>query len=229
MSVPSGSRAGNVIHDHASGGDEEDSDDEFSAALVAEVSHQLKEEQRPKKRRKLSAESGGDTIPAQPAEDNSEELDAVPSTLRSPALPVALPSFPLPSQPDAPSKAALALQGLDKAVIEAEFVDPRRTVPIQFDAPENEGNGLSERVIKRLQDLGVTELFAGKHALSTLSLISSHRCMSVQTAVIPFLLSSHRQRQLYLPYNRLRDICVSAPTGSGKTLAYVVPIVEVSR
>lgn len=50
----------------------------------------------------------------------------------------------------------------------------------------------------------------------------------VQTAILPFLLPpSKSARSLYLPYNPLRDVCVSAPTGSGKTLAYVLPIIEV--
>lgn len=31
-----------------------------------------------------------------------------------------------------------------------------------------------------------------------------------------------------MPYDHLRDVCVSAPTGSGKTLAYVLPIIEVN-
>jgi len=53
-------------------------------------------------------------------------------------------------------------------------------------------------------------------------------CNSVQTALLPLLLPSERQkRSLYLPYDPPSDICVSAPTGSGKTLAYVLPIVEI--
>ena len=42
----------------------------------------------------------------------------------------------------------------------------------------------------------------------------------VQSAVIPIILSGHKNG--YQP----RDLCVSAPTGSGKTLAYVLPIVQ---
>jgi len=54
------------------------------------------------------------------------------------------------------------------------------------------------------------------------------RANLVQTALLPLLLPSERQkRSLYLPYDPPSDICVSAPTGSGKTLAYVLPIVEV--
>lgn len=53
--------------------------------------------------------------------------------------------------------------------------------------------------------------------------------LSVQTALLPFLLPAERRlRALYLPYEPPRDVCASAPTGSGKTLAYVIPIVEVN-
>jgi len=50
----------------------------------------------------------------------------------------------------------------------------------------------------------------------------------VQRHVIPFLLSSLKEKTLYLNPGFLRpnDICVSAPTGSGKTLAFVVPILQ---
>ena len=52
---------------------------------------------------------------------------------------------------------------------------------------------------------------------------------TVQTSLLPFLLPTQpSSRALYLPYEHLRDVCVSAPTGSGKTLAYVLPIIEVN-
>lgn len=72
----------------------------------------------------------------------------------------ALPRFPLPTRPDAPSKTELALQGLDKAHIEAELVDPNCTVPIDPDA-DNDQSVLDLKTRKRLIDLGVNELFAG--------------------------------------------------------------------
>ncbi|EKM58209.1 uncharacterized protein PHACADRAFT_171465 [Phanerochaete carnosa HHB-10118-sp] len=161
---------------------------------------------KPKKRRRLSFPE--EQHPAAVAEDEPElaHQEETPADAReSPAPPAALPAFPLPSRPDAPSKATLALQGLDKAIVEAELVDPRKTVPI---STESEASVLlSEKTKKRLQELGITELFA------------------VQTAVIPFLMSDQKQRRLYL-HDPPHDICVSAPTGSGKTLAYVLPIVE---
>ncbi|KAI0075245.1 DEAD-domain-containing protein [Panus rudis PR-1116 ss-1] len=162
---------------------------------------------RPRKRRKLDlAEAEGEHVVSERVVEKSEHT--VDVRRRSPTPPAALPAFPLPRRPDAPSKTTLALQGLDKALIEAELVDPRQTHPLSQDGPDSD-SGLSEKSVKRLKDLGITELFA------------------VQTAVVPFLLSDSKQRQLYLPYNPPRDLCVSAPTGSGKTLAYVLPIVEI--
>ncbi|KAI5835129.1 DEAD-domain-containing protein [Schizophyllum commune Tattone D] len=150
---------------------------------------------------------------ADDTEDEDEHMDVEERAVtpdvprRSPTPPAALPSFPIPAQPDAPSKADLALQGLDKALVNAELVDSTQVLSIPAD--ENDGGtNLSLRTRKRLHELGITELFA------------------VQTALLPFLLSNP-SRAVYTPYNLPRDACVSAPTGSGKTLAYVTPIVEV--
>ncbi|RPD61095.1 DEAD-domain-containing protein [Lentinus tigrinus ALCF2SS1-7] len=167
--------------------------------------------ERPKKRRKL------DTPPlraSSPPKDDIEveENEQPPSEPRprSPTPPVALPAFPQPRRPEAPSRTVLALQGLDKALIEAQVVDPATTLPLETSKDaQDERTGLSGKMRRRLQDLGITELFA------------------VQTAVVPLLLSSPGSRSLYRPYDPPEDLCVSAPTGSGKTLAYVLPIVEV--
>lgn len=72
-----------------------------------------------------------------------------------------LPSFPLPSHPDAPSKSTLALQGLDKHITEAEIVHPSTVLPIPGEGAEDGGTRLSEKTRRRLKDLGITELFAG--------------------------------------------------------------------
>ncbi|KZT73162.1 DEAD-domain-containing protein [Daedalea quercina L-15889] len=163
--------------------------------------------ERPRKRRKLETEQDD----SQHANDDDVTPRATfpPPRLRSPTPPAALPAFPLPTRPDAPSKQTLALQGLDKALIEAELVDPAKLHAFSSASDDDGGTGLSERTRRRLTELGVTELFA------------------VQTAVIPLLLTPSSVKSLYLPYNPPRDVCVSAPTGSGKTLAYVLPIVEV--
>ena len=72
----------------------------------------------------------------------------------------ALPLFPLPTHPEAPSKIELALQGLDRAQIEAELVDPNSTLSIDLDA-DNNNLALSLKTRRMLIDLGINELFAG--------------------------------------------------------------------
>lgn len=115
--------------------------------------------ERPRKRRKLDTEEdrtehvGDDNTPSR-----SSPLPARP---RSPTPPATLPAFPLPTRPDAPSKQTLALQGLDKALIEAEIVDPAKLLSLPSAPDDDGGTGLSERTRRRLQELGVTELFAG--------------------------------------------------------------------
>ncbi|KAI5117965.1 hypothetical protein M0805_001626 [Coniferiporia weirii] len=178
----------------------------------------VKVKEPPRKRRKVDTDTG--------SEDDEESVssvsgaDAVPAeeiapSARSPTSTAAFPSFPLPVAPDAPSKQTLALQGLDKALLGAEIIDSSRTVPIDALGAERlldagEMPVISERMKKRLRELGVNEFFA------------------VQTALLPFLLPPRRRlRALYCAYDPPRDVCASAPTGSGKTLAYVVPIVEI--
>ncbi|CAA7267090.1 unnamed protein product [Cyclocybe aegerita] len=127
----------------------------------------------------------------------------------TPELIGVLPSFPLPALPNAPSKNQLSLQGVDKALIDAELVSPSTILPVLL-GKDDGGTRLSERMRKRLRDIGVIELFA------------------VQTTLLPFLLPPQESsRELYLPFGPPRDVCVSAPTGSGKTLAYVLPILEI--
>ncbi|KAI9439886.1 DEAD-domain-containing protein [Lactarius indigo] len=161
---------------------------------------------RPRKRRKLdSGELSLDTTlsgspstsahsPSEPSEppSNPSDLPTEPSNLdhRTPLL-SSLPAFPLPSRPNAPEISELASQGLDH---------------------QSADIGLSAKTLRRLKELGITELFA------------------VQTTLLPMLLPSDRlKRSLYLPYDPPSDICVSAPTGSGKTLAYTLSSRAVTR
>ncbi|KAF9522065.1 P-loop containing nucleoside triphosphate hydrolase protein [Crepidotus variabilis] len=155
------------------------------------------------------------------AQENPSTGPSVVDVQRSitPTLPTTqgtLPSFPLPALPDAPSKTELALQGLDKALIDAEIVSSSTVIPVPLSSGSEQEHGhggtmLSAKMRKRLRDLGIVELFA------------------VQTKLLPFLLNEEddKLRRLYLPFDPPRDVCVSAPTGSGKTLAYVIPIIEV--
>ncbi|KAL0065260.1 ATP-dependent RNA helicase dbp6 [Marasmius tenuissimus] len=202
-----GEKTGVVEHDSDNESEEEDVEEPAQVMEVDEREPAVpsftedtpqKTEKRPKKRRKLS-------------EDAEEITTNDPAPSRSPSPVAAFPSFPLPTLPDAPTESALALQGLDQALIDAEVVDPA-VVQSMSDSNEQGDAGacLSEEMRKRLHDLGITELFA------------------VQTALLPFLLPSNPwQKALYQPYDPPRDICVSAPTGSGKTLAYAIPIIEI--
>jgi len=188
---------------------------------------------RPRKRRKIEGgeQEDGAAIDGQ---DGGEKVVASPPQRRTPTPPPpsVLPSFPLPTRPDAPAKAELASQGLDRALAHAQLVDPALSTPLPSGTEDDAGTGLSLKTRARLAELGITELFAGASSLSAAgteiqpSLTRADGL--VQTTLLPLLLPSDPlQRSLYLPYDPPRDICVSAPTGSGKTLAYVLPIVEV--
>lgn len=158
-----------------------------------------------KKRRKLSGRDE-DRLEEDSAPDAEKSNIPVDSKLPSQG---SLPSFPEPAAPNAPSKSVLAMQGIDKALVHAEIINPTAVLPI-LPSGVDERTRLSERTRKRLLELGITELFA------------------VQTALLPFLISQGSGvSPLYPMYSCPRDACVSAPTGSGKTLAYVLPIIEV--
>ncbi|KAF8529892.1 P-loop containing nucleoside triphosphate hydrolase protein [Gautieria morchelliformis] len=177
--------------------------------------------ERPRKRRKVVDETqdvGSLVVPALSASREASPSGKVPVVddillgRQTPAM-VPLTAFPMPSTPAVTSQKALALQGLDPGLIDAETIDLARTISIDSSDTNRLGAssnlGLSPKTQKRLKELGITDFFA------------------VQSALIPFLLpSSPYQRALYTPYNATRDVCVSAPTGSGKTLAYVIPILE---
>jgi len=101
----------------------------------------------------------------------------------------ALPLFPLPIRPDAPSKTELALQGLDRAQIGAELVDPNSTLSIDMDA-DNNSSALGLNTRRVLIDLGINELFAGISLFFflptwcswSLRLNSSDGCYSISAA-----------------------------------------------
>lgn len=210
---------------------EEDTQDKKHTAKASELPHDaISPSSRPSKRRK--------TLP-QPREapealerSDAENSDFLMAGADSPELPTqqqssALPIFPLPTLPDVPSKSTLALQGLDKALIDAEFVDPDVSWPVPSEGVDDGGTHLSEKTRRRLHESGISELFAGAPLTYTFS--TKSELMTVQTALLPFLIpSSNVQHQLYISTRPARDVCVSAPTGSGKTLAYVLPIIEVS-
>lgn len=119
-------------------------DEEANKTMVAES---LKP---PKKKRKLRLDDPIDP----PGMD--VDVDPVKGKSPTPSLVGALPSFPLPKHPDAPSKTDLALQGLDKSIVDAEIVWDGENQDL-----DNLGSRLSIRMQKRLKELGIVELFAG--------------------------------------------------------------------
>lgn len=177
-----------VRNDESSGSESESSDEDEEEVKTPQpkVSKKTEVKEPPRKRRRLSIEERLETRveaaaenevvdehdeddhmkDAEDAEDADEQMDVQDRAVtpdvprRSPTPPAALPSFPIPAQPDAPSKADLALQGLDKALFNAELVDSTQVLSIPAD--ENDGGtNLSLRTRKRLHELGITELFAG--------------------------------------------------------------------
>jgi ATP-dependent RNA helicase DDX51/DBP6 len=123
---------------------------------------------RPPKRRRTAHRK--DVIPAAPELNEPEYgngdvlMDETEETLPAPEQrgpTPSLPIFPLPTLPNAPSKSTLALQGLDKALIDAEVIDPDVVMPILAEGPDDGGSRLSEKMRKRLSEAGINELFAG--------------------------------------------------------------------
>lgn len=66
---------------------------------------------------------------------------------------------------DAPTKSALALQGLGRTLVDAEVIDPDMILPIPLEGADDGGSCLSEKMRKRLHESGITELFAGVSAI----------------------------------------------------------------
>lgn len=95
-------------------------------------------------------------------EEAEEPARAISTQPQRSASPEGLPSFPLPRHPNPPSTSELLRQGLDKALIGAEIVDPSRGLPIPDPGEPDEHNlGLGDRTCRRLRELGIVELFAG--------------------------------------------------------------------
>lgn len=113
----------------------------FQSQIQAQTATKPK---RPKKKRKIV--DSNDAVPT--------DVDIV-NRSPSPSLVGALPAFPLPKLPDPPSKTELALQGLDKSLVDAEIVWDGETQIL------DDIESMSGRMKKRLKELGIVELFAG--------------------------------------------------------------------
>jgi ATP-dependent RNA helicase DDX51/DBP6 len=78
-------------------------------------------------------------------------------------LPTHWQSAVVPSPlPDAQDKTELVKQGLDRALARAQTVDPQQSTPLPLNEEDESANiGLSAKTLRRLKELGITELFAG--------------------------------------------------------------------
>lgn len=153
------------VHDEGEDSEEDEDQDEDVAPIIPAQPVEIEKVKRPKKRVRLDEGQAGEE-----PEDRDEDIEmaagdvpshSLPSRTSSTPEPVpTLPSFPLPALPNAPSKEVLALQGLDQALISAEWVSPSTTMSIPT-GKDDCGTRLSERTRTRLRDIGITELFAG--------------------------------------------------------------------
>jgi len=136
--------ANTAVADNATSPTPEDGDkdeDEWEDEKLDDTKVAAIPTKRPKKKRKL---------------DLDHLMDVDVDRGSTPSLVGALPSFPLPRHPDAPSKTDLALQGLDKSLVDAQIVWDGETQNV-----DDIGLNMSGRMKRRLQELGIVELFAG--------------------------------------------------------------------
>jgi ATP-dependent RNA helicase DDX51/DBP6 len=131
-----------------------------------------KKEKRPKKKRKIEKvdepENNGQAypqedmivdIPTREPQEVSTGTEHVKKHVETDS-PVLIPSFPMPVQPPPASRAQLTLQGMDSAMLGAEIVEPGLTEGLSKEG--GVATRLSTRMLKRLGELGITELFAGE-------------------------------------------------------------------
>lgn len=127
-------------------------------------------------------------------EETSEPMEVDVPTLE------AFPEMALPkTKHSKEEKKLLKSMGIPEWLLQPTVVSPKSSCDL-------DKVGLSEHILQRCQDLGLSSLFA------------------VQMAVIPVFL---RRQALYDTRRVPGDLCISAPTGSGKTMAYVLPIVDI--
>lgn len=170
-----------------------------AAIAVDEIPLKLNEDlPRPRKRRKLSLSPDPASSQAAPTSTHphhspskSSSRSPPPSHIQpspspkaqgirtpSPPPPSSIPSFPLPTQPNAPLKSELASQGLDRALARAQLVDPSISTPLSFEEDEGDKDaqtGLTLKTRSRLKELGIEELFAGAFALTIADFFSCDR------------------------------------------------------
>ncbi|WVN89789.1 uncharacterized protein L203_105019 [Cryptococcus depauperatus CBS 7841] len=199
----------------------EDDIDEKEKRLKEKREKRERKERKEERRAKREARRAADTVIQGSVPDavnplsqdiginsrsGSEGHEVEPRIPQTPASPPPLKAFPLPHAAPLPPASVLAKQGLPRGLEDATFIDQSLLVSVDDFEMERKEEGLSERMKKRLKEIGVTDFFA------------------VQAAILPYLLPL---RLVPLPYSTLHDYLISAPTGSGKTLTYAIPIIEI--
>lgn len=158
---------------HASSESEEDEEHhDDQERIVDEVENEDPNEERviareepiqpPRKKRRV-VQDGSDPDVGVPEDTPDSENKELPNIQKPPAIPTGtLPSFPLPTAPRAPPKSVLAMQGIDKALVHAEVIDPAAVIPLSTAEHDPYDCDLSLKTRRRLLDLGISELFAGQ-------------------------------------------------------------------
>lgn len=158
---------------HASSESEEDEEHhDDQERIVDEVENEDPNEERviareepiqpPRKKRRV-VQDGSDPDVGVPEDIPDSENKELPNIQKPPAIPTGtLPSFPLPTAPRAPPKSVLAMQGIDKALVHAEVIDPAAVIPLSTAEHDPYDCDLSLKTRRRLLDLGISELFAGQ-------------------------------------------------------------------
>ena len=122
----------------------------------------MEQSTQPSKKRRRVVGEGPDSYVGAPGEIRDSENKELSGTRRPLAVSTGtLPSFPLPTAPIAPPKSVLAMQGIDKALIHAEVINPDAVTPLST-AEQDDDSGLGLKTRRRLLDLGISELFAGQ-------------------------------------------------------------------
>jgi ATP-dependent RNA helicase DDX51/DBP6 len=211
--------------------DLKESDITMEVAEVEKVKVKSELPKRSKKRRKVEEEEEQDmdvdvdfNVGSLEEDHGARKLKS-PSRSQSPNFVGALPSFPLPTLPNAPSKTDLALQGLDKALVDAEVVWEGSNGPALGLDDDNEGGklGLSGRMNRRLKELGITDLFAGASSLSN-SLVTngklacqSRRCYCLFFYLQILLATINQERGVFIPLSHLcATYAYLHPQGAGR-------------
>lgn len=130
-------------------------------------------DKRPRKRRKVANEalsspsSNSSSLPSHASPQDEHNRNSVPhnDSAHVECQPHDLTAFPMPSAPAPAEPRALALQGLDPGLVDAEIVDAARTIsihPPDSDVTDHPSAlGLSLKTRRRLTELGIVEFFAG--------------------------------------------------------------------